>query len=98
MKRLLLLTLLVAAFRSQAEEPLHVVTSIETFADLARRVGGEKVQVETLSHGYQDPHFVEAKPNLMVTLHQADLLVRVGMELEIGWLPNLVLGARNEKV
>jgi zinc/manganese transport system substrate-binding protein len=98
MKRLLLLGLVLAAARSQAEEPLHVVTSIETFADLARRVGGEKVQVETLSHGYQDPHFVEAKPNLMVTLHQADLLVRVGMDLEIGWLPPLVLGSRNDKI
>src|ERR1700716_2242113 len=79
-------------------EPLKVVTSIETFADLAKRVGGDKVTVESLSHGYQDPHFVEAKPNLMVALNRADLLVHVGLELEIGWLPPLVLGARNDKI
>jgi zinc/manganese transport system substrate-binding protein len=81
-----------------ADEPLRVVTSIETFADLARRIGGDKVTVESLSHGYQDPHFVEAKPNLMVALHRADLLIRVGLELEIGWLPPLVLGSRNDKL
>lgn len=79
-------------------EPLRVVASIETLGDLAKQVGGDKVKVESLSHGYQDPHFVEAKPNLMVTLHQADLLVRVGLDLEIGWLPPLVLGSRNDKI
>src|SRR5882724_6382119 len=83
---------------ARAAEPLRVVTSIETLADLVRRVGGDKVAVESLSHGYQDPHFVEAKPNLMVTLNRADLLVRVGLDLEIGWLPPLALGARNEKI
>jgi zinc/manganese transport system substrate-binding protein len=87
-----------AAGVAQAEAPLRVVTSIETFADLARRVGGDKVTVESLSRGFQDPHFVEAKPNLMVVLNQADLLVRVGLDLEVGWLPPLVLGSRNEKL
>jgi zinc/manganese transport system substrate-binding protein len=96
MKRTLLLILLAGT--ASAEEPLRVVTTIETFADLARRVGGDKVTVESMSHGYQDPHFVEAKPNLMVTLARADLLVRVGMDLEIGWLPPLVLGSRNDRI
>jgi zinc/manganese transport system substrate-binding protein len=98
MKTLTVFLMLSASGAARAEEPLRVVTTIETFADLARRVGGDKVQVETLSHGYQDPHFVEAKPNLMVALNRADLLVRVGLELEIGWLPPLVLGSRNEKL
>jgi zinc/manganese transport system substrate-binding protein len=97
-RTLALLCLLGAVSTARAEEPLKVVTSIETFADLARRVGGDKVKVDSISHGYQDPHFVEAKPNLMVVLHQADLLVFVGMDLEVGWLPNLVLGSRNEKI
>jgi zinc/manganese transport system substrate-binding protein len=81
-----------------AEEKLRVVTTIETFADFARRVGGDEVEVQSLSHGYQDPHFVEAKPNLMVTLNRADLLVRVGFDLEIGWLPPLVVGSRNAQI
>jgi zinc/manganese transport system substrate-binding protein len=97
-RRLSLLVLLGAASPAVAQERLQVVTTIETFADFARRVGGDRVEVQSLSHGYQDPHFVEAKPNLMVVLNRADLLVRVGLELEIGWLPPLVVGSRNEKI
>jgi ABC-type Zn uptake system ZnuABC Zn-binding protein ZnuA len=92
------LLFLLLPFTASAAEPLRVATTIETFADLARRVGGDKVTVESLSHGYQDPHFVEAKPNLMVVLNRADLLVRVGLDLEIGWLPLLTQGSRNERI
>ena len=98
MTRLIASFALLGALTAWADEPLKVVTTIETFADLARRVGGEKVSVESLSHGYQDPHFVDARPNLMVTLNRADLLVRVGLDLEIGWLPLLVQGSRNERI
>jgi zinc/manganese transport system substrate-binding protein len=83
---------------ARAAESVRVVASIETLAHLGRRVGGDRVAVESLSHGYQDPHFVEAKPNLMVTLNRADLLLRVGLDLEIGWLPPLVQGSRNERI
>jgi zinc/manganese transport system substrate-binding protein len=100
LRRLSLMTslLLGMAVPAAAQEKLQVVTTIETFADLARRVGGDRVEVQSLSHGYQDPHFVEAKPNLMVSLNRADLLVRVGLDLEIGWLPPLVVGSRNERI
>lgn len=81
-----------------AEAKLRVVTTIETFADLARKIGGDRVEVQALSHGYMDPHFVEAKPSLILTLNRADLLVYVGLDLEIGWLPPLVLGSRNERI
>src|SRR5690348_4132396 len=81
-----------------AAAKVRVVTSIETFADLARRVGGDLVDVQSLSRGSMDPHFVEAKPNLQVLLNRADLLVHVGLELEIGWLPPLVLGSRNPRI
>jgi len=77
---------------------LHVVSSIPTLGSLAREVGGDRVQVQSLGKGYQDPHFVEAKPNLMLVLNRADLLLYVGLELEIGWLPPLVLGSRNPKI
>ena len=93
-----LLFIIGAAASARAAEPLNVVTSMETFADLARRIGGDRVRVESLSHGYQDLHFVEAKPNLMVVLNKADLLIYVGMDLEIGWLPGLTLGARNDRI
>jgi zinc/manganese transport system substrate-binding protein len=96
--RALFAALLLLVGAGSAEAKVHVVTSIETFADLARRVGGDRVEVKALSHGYMDPHFVEAKPSLVIELNRADLLVHVGLELEIGWLPPLVLGSRNEKI
>ena len=87
---------LLAAAPAHAE--LNVVTTTEDLAALAREVGGDKVKVESLSRGYQDPHFVEAKPSFVIKLHSADLLIAVGRELEIGWLPPLVNQARNAKV
>jgi zinc/manganese transport system substrate-binding protein len=85
-------------FASQAHAALNVVTTTEDLAALAREVGGDKIKVESLSRGYQDPHFVEAKPSFVIKLHSADLLIAVGRELEIGWLPPLVNQARNAKV
>ncbi|MCG6925082.1 MAG: metal ABC transporter substrate-binding protein [Acidobacteria bacterium] len=85
-----------------AVTPLHaairVVTTIEDLATLTREVGGDKVEVEALARGYQDPHFVEAKPSFILKLHSADLLVLVGRDLEIGWLPPLIQQSRNKKV
>lgn len=77
---------------------LNVVTTTEDIASLVQVVGGEWVNVTSLSRGYQDTHFVQAKPSLMVDLNKADLLIYQGMELEVGWLPLLIRGARNQKV
>jgi zinc/manganese transport system substrate-binding protein len=56
------------------------------------------VQVQSLSRGIQDPHFVDANPTLAVKLRQADLLIDVGLDLEIGWLPPLVNQSRNPDI
>ena len=77
---------------------LQVVTTTEGLAAIARDVGGDRAQVVSLSRGIQDPHFVEANPTLAVKLRQADLLVDVGLELEIGWLPPLVNQSRNPDI
>jgi zinc/manganese transport system substrate-binding protein len=81
-----------------ARAALNVVATTEDLASIAREVGGDKIKVESLSRGYQDPHFVEAKPSFVIRLHSADLLIVVGRELEIGWLPPLITQARNAKV
>jgi zinc/manganese transport system substrate-binding protein len=77
---------------------IKIVATTEDLATLAREVGGDKVKVDALARGYQDPHFVEAKPSFILKLHSADLLVLVGRELEIGWLPPLIQQSRNAKV
>ena len=81
-----------------ARAKLQVVTTIETLASLAEEVGGPRVSVQSLSRGYQDPHFVPAKPSLILTLNRADALVYVGLDLESGWLPPLVQQSRNPKI
>jgi zinc/manganese transport system substrate-binding protein len=75
-----------------------VITTTEDLAALVREVGGDKVSVESLARGYQDPHFVEPKPSFILKLHDADLLVVIGRELEIGWLPPLLTQSRNVKI
>jgi len=77
---------------------VNVVTSTQDLASIVKEVGGDKVTVDSLAKGYQDPHFVEAKPSFILKLHQADLLVAVGRELEIGWLPPLITQSRNAKI
>jgi len=92
--------LLAASFASTAHAagPLNVVTTTEDLAAIAREVGGDKIKAESLSRGYQDPHFVEAKPSFVLKLNKADLLIAVGRELEIGWLPPLITQSRNSRI
>src|SRR5215467_11156415 len=98
MKSALIVLSLAALAAAPAHAALNVVTTTEDLAAIAREVGGDKIKVESLSRGYQDPHFVEAKPSFVLKLHAADLLIAVGRELEIGWLPPLITQARNPKV
>src|SRR6187401_1071221 len=83
---------------AQAEDKLTVITTTEDLASIAREVGGDRITVEPIARGYQDPHFVEAKPSFILKLQKADILVAVGRELEIGWLPPLIQQSRNAKV
>ena len=77
---------------------LNVVTSTTDMAALTQEVGGDKVNVDSIAKGYQDPHFVEAKPSFLLKLRQADLLISVGLQLEIGWLPPLITQSGNPRI
>jgi len=88
----------VAFAQPAAAAGLKVVTTTEDLASLAREVGGDRITVTALAKGYQDPHFVDPKPSFILEVNRADLLIVVGRELEIGWLPSLITSARNAKV
>lgn len=94
MRRLTLL-LALALLPGAALAAPKIVTTTEGLAALAREVAGRRASVEAIARGVQDPHFVDANPVLAVKLRQADLLVDVGLDLEIGWLPPLVDQSRN---
>ena len=90
--------LAIAGYSTHAAAAVKVIATTEDLASLVKEVGGDKVTVEALARGYQDPHFVEAKPSFILKLHSADLLVLVGRELEASWLPALITQSRNGKI
>jgi len=101
LKQLTTITIILISFLSIGHEALaqvKIVTSTTDFAAIAKDIGGDKVEVVSLSKGFQDPHFVDAKPIFITRLNQADLLIYNGLELEIGWLPILITGARNSDI
>lgn len=77
---------------------LKVATSLTDLASVAGYVGGEHVTAKSLCRGYEDPHFVPAKPSLMKAIQHADVFVSVGLELDSGWLPLVLPGSRNPKI
>src|SRR3954447_11497477 len=101
MKKTLVLVcaaMLFAPLAARAQGKLNVMTTTEDLAAIAREITGDHATVESIARGYQDPHFVEAKPSFILKLQKADVLVVVGRELEIGWLPPLIQQSRNAKI
>ena len=83
---------------AHAADKLNVITTTQDLASIAAEIGGDRVKVEALAKGYQDPHFVDAKPSYLVKLRSADLFIEVGRDLEVGWVPGLLQNARNTRV
>src|SRR5215813_1618562 len=75
---------------SHANGALQVMTTTTDLAALAQEIGGDKVSVESIARGYQDPHFVEAKPSFLLKLRKTDLLIVVGLDLDLAWRPPLI--------
>ncbi|MGI9076213.1 MAG: metal ABC transporter substrate-binding protein, partial [Gemmatimonadaceae bacterium] len=81
-----------------AQKKLKVVTSTSDLHSLAHEVGGNRITATAISVGYQDPHYVEAKPSFVLQLRDADVFAFVGLDLEIGWMGLLIDGARNARI
>jgi zinc/manganese transport system substrate-binding protein len=96
--KLLLAFVLALPLGAFAQGKLNVVSTTEDLGSLAREIGGDKVAVTALAKGYQDPHFVDPKPSFILAVSKADVLIVVGRELEIGWLPPLLSSSRNSKI
>jgi zinc/manganese transport system substrate-binding protein len=90
--------LCVLASAAPAAAKVRIVSTLDDFSSIARNIGGDLVETEALAKGYQDPHFVDAKPSFILKLSRADLLIVAGLELEIGYLPPLIDQSRNQKI
>jgi zinc/manganese transport system substrate-binding protein len=93
-----LAALVVGAWPARARADLNVVTTVPALAAIAREITGPHASVKSLTRASQDPHFVDARPNLALDLNRADLLLAIGLGLEVGWVPTLVTGARNARI
>ncbi len=95
--RSLFVTVLLA-LPAEALAGLKVVATVPDLAAVAQAVGGDHESVTAMALPTQDPHFVDAKPNMALALSRADALLVVGLGLESGWLPTLITGSRNGQV
>ena len=67
-----------------ASSSLKVLTTTTTLKSIVKEISGDHADVHSITKGPQDPHFVEAKPSYMVKARGADLVVTVGLDLEVG--------------
>ena len=86
--------LLLSPVRAQ----LRVTTTTTDLAALAREIGGEHVEVVSLSRPLQDAHYLDATPGMVVRIGRSDLFIENGFELEMGWVPEVVRETRNRNV
>lgn len=77
---------------------LDIVTTNPDLESIVKEIGKDMVNVRSLGKGYQNPHFVDPKPNFIIYLNKADILFYTGLDQEIGWLPPLLTSARNSKI
>jgi zinc/manganese transport system substrate-binding protein len=77
--------------------PVKVVTSLSTYAAIAREIVGDRGTVTSIATGDENPHYVQPKPSFVPTLGQADLFVTTGLDLEL-WVPALLDKANNAKI
>lgn len=77
--------------------PVKVVTSLTTYAAIAREIVGDRGTVSSIASGDENPHFVQPKPSFVPLLGRADLFVTTGLDLEL-WVPALLDKAGNPKV
>jgi zinc/manganese transport system substrate-binding protein len=77
--------------------PVKVVTSLTTYAAIAREIVGDRGIVNSIATGDENPHYVQPKPSFVPLLAQADVFVTTGLDLEL-WVPALLDKAGNPKV
>ncbi len=97
-RSLMAMIVVVASGAAPAFADLKVATSLTDLASVAQFVGGTHVTAQSLCRGYEDPHFVPAKPSLMKAIQHADVFISTGLELDAGWLPLVLPGSRNPKI
>ncbi len=79
-------------------DKLRIVATTSDLAAIAKAVAGDKADVRSICTGKEDPHMLQAKPSVILQARDADLWIRIGLELEIGWEPPILDGSRNNRI
>ncbi|MFN3551209.1 MAG: metal ABC transporter substrate-binding protein [Endomicrobiia bacterium] len=82
---------------SIAKDKIYVVTTTQDLAEFVSVIGKDKVEVISLTYGWQDPHRVELKPSMVAHIRKSDLVIKIGMDLD-SWVDDLILMSGNNKV
>ena len=90
--------LLIFSFGAKSENKLNILTSTMNLKSITKIIGKNKINLESITKGPQDPHYLSAKPSYMLKAKKADLLIFTGMDLEVGWLPGIIRGSRNLRI
>ncbi len=83
---------------SQTPSALRALTTLPDLAEIIQTIGGERVQVQSLLTGHEDPHYVDARPDFVAQASRADLLCSMGLDLEVGWLPRVLSRSGNRSI
>lgn len=92
------LFLLLILLPGLSQATVSIAATVSNMGMLAREIGGDLVEVTVMAPPTRDPHYLEARPSMMAALRRADMVVAVGAELELGWLPAAIQGAGNRQV
>src|SRR5690348_1883125 len=99
MKRLsLFISIVMVMLTKSFAGTIHVVATTQDLKSIAELIGGNKVDVFAIASGYQNPHFVDPKPSYIIKLSNADVFITVGLDLETGWSPPLLVSSHNPKI
>lgn len=97
-KKTSLCILFVFMFMGTAFGELRVVATLPWIGSLVNEIGKDRVHLDVIVKATQDPHFVEAKPSMILAVRKADVMIYNGLDLEIGYLPVLIESSRNQKI
>lgn len=98
MKRIFSILILCTLFCIRGNAAIKVVTSIGELAWVAKEIGQDRVAVEPLLSGVENPHYVETIPDFIRKVADAQVVCVVGLDLEIGWMPKVLSRSGNAKV
>ena len=98
MKQISILAVIaIFIFQFANAKTIKVVTTLTDLRSITELIGGDKVSVTSIATGYQNPHFVDPKPSYIISLSNADMYVTIGLDLETGWSPQLLVKFKKYK-